>query len=210
MSLARPKIDVSLLPDSAMDARAPLWWGNLFLIFIETTTMGLLVASYFYIRRNFWEWPPPRVDEFPPMLDPSPALTAGTLNLILLVLSLIPMYFTDLAARRHDRRRVATGLMILVGITLVSVVLRFFEFRGTHFRWSDNAYASVVWGILVMHLVYLLIAAGEFLIMGLWALRHPIDPKHALDITLAGGYWYWLTGIWLPVYVILYWYPRWS
>ena len=43
-----------------MDARAPMWWGNLLLIFIETMTMGLLVASYFYIRRNFWEWPPPR------------------------------------------------------------------------------------------------------------------------------------------------------
>jgi hypothetical protein len=54
MRQAHDTLDVSSLPDSALDARSPVWWGNLLLICIETTTMVLLIACYFYIRRNFW------------------------------------------------------------------------------------------------------------------------------------------------------------
>src|SRR5688500_4319330 len=99
----RPEIDASKLPDSAMDAEAPLWWGNLLLILIETTTMALLIATYFYVRRNFWEWPPPRVDAGPPMRDPVPELGYATVNMILLLVSCVPMYLTDQSARRRER-----------------------------------------------------------------------------------------------------------
>ena len=55
----RPAIDVSNTPDAVFGARSPVWWGNTLLILIESTTMVLLIASYFYIRQNFDEWPHP-------------------------------------------------------------------------------------------------------------------------------------------------------
>jgi cytochrome c oxidase subunit III len=211
MSLAPRKIDASLLTDSVWDARAPLWWGNTLMIFIETVTMVLLFASYFYVRRNFWEWPPPRVDQGPPMLEPVPKLLAGTINVVMIVLSCAVMYWTDQAARKTDRPKVTVGLIIMTLVTLASLVLRGFEFKDLHFRWDDNAYASNVWAILFMHLVYLIGAFGEFVIVLIWCLlRRPFDEKHGLDVTLMGGYWYWLVGIWVPAYFIVYWYPRWS
>ena len=208
---AHRQIDASKITDSAWDANAPLWWGNLLMILIETSTMMLLYAGYFYVRRNFWEWPPPRVDNGPPLLDPSPKLLAATINMVMLALSCLVVYWMDQAARKTDKRNVTIGLAVMVAVALISLVLRYFEFRDVHFRWDDNAYASAVWGILFMHLIYVLAGVGEFVIMLLWCLLRPhFDEKHGLDVTLMGGYWYWVVGIWAIGYVIVFWYPRWS
>jgi hypothetical protein len=41
-----------------------------------------------------------------------------------------------------------------------------------------------------------------------WLLTHPIDEKHAMDVTLAGGFWYWVAGTGAVLYVVLFWGPR--
>jgi cytochrome c oxidase subunit III len=203
-------IDASKLPDQAWDAHAPLWWGNLLLMCIETTSMALLFATYFYVRRNFWEWPPPLTGTVPPILHPIPRLGAATINTILLVASCIPMYWTDMAARKKERNRVILGLSILCAVGIVSSLLRWREFDDVYFKWNENAYGSAVWTILGTHLIYILTGLGEFCLMLIWALTHEFEDKHGLDVTLMGGFWYWLAGIWVVTYVIVYWYPRWS
>jgi heme/copper-type cytochrome/quinol oxidase subunit 3 len=72
------------------------------------------------------------------------------------------------------------------------------------FRWDDNAYGSLIWVILGTHMTYLLAAAAEFFIMALWVTRHQFDPKHALDVTLLGGYWYWTVATWVLCYATVY------
>ena len=61
---------------------------------------------------------------------------------------------------------------------------------------------------LALHLTYQLAAAGEFLVMGAWVARHGLDEKHALDVTLAGGFWYWVAATGVVVYVVIFWGPR--
>ena len=204
-----PHLDVSKVPEHAMDARAPLWWGNLLMILIETTTVVLLLASYFYIRRNYEHWPPPRVDRDPPMLHTQPYLGAATVNMLLMVLSCLPMYWTDMAARRKDRRKVVIGLLFMTVVALATCGIRWLEFKAVHFKWNENAYASVVWTLLGLHLIYLIGAALEFAIMLAWIVLRGIDEKHALDVTLAGGYWYWTAGTWVVAYLVVFWSPRW-
>ena len=36
------------MPDHAFSHHAPIWWGNLLMIFIEGTAFAILAASYFY------------------------------------------------------------------------------------------------------------------------------------------------------------------
>src|SRR3954470_19171037 len=91
----RPELDVSALPDSAFDWRDPVWWGNTLLTIIETVTIALMIASYFYVRRNYEVFPPPKVDVSPPIYNTAPRLLAGTINLVLMVLACAPMYITD-------------------------------------------------------------------------------------------------------------------
>ena len=202
----RRVLDVSVLPNSAMDSYAPVWWGNALLIFIESTTVVLLIASYFYLRRNFTEWPPPQTRTVPAIYHPVPDLLIPTIELVLIVLSCIPMYLTDMAARRNEGDRVKLGLMLMVGFGVVLIAMRFFELQSEHlkFRWDDNAYGSIIWTIVATHLTYLLAGTAEFFIMVAWIVRHSFDPKHGLDVTLLGGYWYWTAATWVACYGVVY------
>src|SRR2546423_13992521 len=205
----QPKIDVSHLPEHAMDSRATLWWGNALMMMIEPTTVVLLLAVGFYSRRNFTDAsPPPRVNEQPIIYDPVPRLTLGTINTILIVASCALMYWTDMAARRLDTKKSRVGLAIMLGVATVACAMRWFEFPKFFFKWDENAYASIVWWTLAMHFVYLLAAVGEFAFMLIWVLRRPMDEKHALDTTLAGGYWYWVAATWAVTYAVIYFGPR--
>ena len=202
----RRVLDVSKLPNTAMGSRAPVWWGNTLLMFIESTTVMLLLVSYFYLRRNFTQWPPPQPNAFPPLFRPVPDLMIPLVESVLLLLSMLPMYLTNRAARLNSSKGVKTGLVILFAITLVAIALRFMEMRSSHlkFRWDDNAYGSLVWTILGLHLTYLLGAAAEFFIIGLWIFRHDLDPKHGLDVTLMGIYWYWTVATWVLCFATVY------
>ncbi|HEX4793330.1 MAG TPA: cytochrome c oxidase subunit 3 [Humisphaera sp.] len=199
-------LDVSGLPEEGQDSREPVWWGNALLIIIESMTILLLLVSYFYIRRNFTEWPPPQPRTIPPLFHPVPDLPLPTIELVVMIASCFLMYWTDMAARRDDAPRTKLGLWIMLAICLGLIVLRFLEMRSSHlkFRWDDNAYGSVIWVILGTHLTYLLGAAAEFFIMLLWIIRHALDPKHGLDVTLAGGYWYWATIVWILCYATVF------
>jgi heme/copper-type cytochrome/quinol oxidase subunit 3 len=204
----RPMIDVSGLPESAFDWRDPVWWGNTLLMMIETVTIALIIASYFYIRRNYEVFPPPKVDVSPPIYDTAPRLLWGTINLVLMVLACAPMYVTDQFARRKRRGAAIFGLILMGLVGALCTWLRFKEFQGVYFWWNDNAYASCVWLMLGTHLTYLLATTVEFLLMLAWVVTHELDPHHALDITLCGGYWYWTAGVFCVVYAVIYFAPR--
>jgi cytochrome c oxidase subunit III len=197
-------LDVSHLPESAWDAKAPLWWANTLLLVIETSMFGILAASYFYVRMNFQEWPPPHVNRLPVLYDTNPDLLWGTINSALLLLSCIPVFFLDKAARRLDSAGVKRGLTILILTGCVAIALRFLEFKAIHFLWDDNAYASVVWMLLGAHLLHLIVASLEGFVTATHVFTHRLDEKRALDVTVSCAYWYWVVGIWLITYGLVY------
>src|SRR5947209_11805396 len=99
---ARRVLDVSGLPHHSFE-KDSVWWGNWGLLAIETTMFAIAIATYFYVRQNFQLWPPPLTDTQPPELRPLPYLTVATLNMLLLVISCVPMILTDLADRKSTR-----------------------------------------------------------------------------------------------------------
>src|SRR3954470_19336918 len=189
---ARRTIDVSHLPQGSFDARSPLWWGNLLMLMIESTMFAILVASYFYLRMNFQEWPPPQVNTNPPIYNTKPDLGFATANTLLLLASCIPMAWIDRAARKRNQGAVKIGLLICLAIGILAIVLRFQEFYAIKFKWDDNAYASAVWTILGMHLLHLIVASFECLFIATFTFSCPMDDSHALDVTVLAVYWYWL------------------
>lgn len=208
MSAQRTTLDVSGLPKHAFDTKTQLWWGNLFLLFIETTMFGLVVAAYFYFRQNFITWPPPHSDSPPYLLEPVPRLMLPTINLVVIILSVLPMAWADAAARRLDRRAVRTALMFVMLFGATATVLRFYEFRSLIWSWDSNAYGSISWTILALHLVHLIVGTLEDVFLFTWVLWRPLDENHALDITVTAVYWYWVVGTWLVLYPVVYLSPR--
>jgi cytochrome c oxidase subunit 3 len=207
---ARSVIDVSRLPSTEMDHRSPIWWGNNLLLVIETTMFGLIVAAYFYFRVvDFHQWPPPRSSHNPMMLVPNPALTIPTINLAILLLSCFPAYIVDRACFRKQSVVVTLNLLITIALGMICIGLRFLEFKSLQFRWDENAYSSVVWTILGIHLAHLITGTCENALMAAWALAKGLDAKHFRDIRITTLYWFWIAGIWVLLYVMIYWFPRW-
>ena len=204
----RRTIDVAHLPDEVFGERATVWWGNTLMLCIETATLAVLLVSYFYLRMNFDQWPPPKVDAYPPIAHPVPDLGVSTLNVLLLIASVFAMAWTHRAAHKLNRGRVLLGLGVMFAASALVTWLRWKEFPATKFWWNDNAYASIVWLIIGMHLLYSLAGAGEFLVMGLWVMTRKLDEAHALDVTLAGIYWYWVAGTGVVIYLVVYWGAR--
>jgi len=209
MTNSRSVIDVSDLPPSALDHRSPIWIGNALLLLIETTMFAILVAAYFYLRQNFEDWPPPQTNYYVPNFHPSPDLFWGTLNLVVILTAGFFMLLSDWAALRMDRAKTLLWGGLNVLFALIAIAVRFREFWGTQFRWDDNAYSGVVWGILFMHLLHLMVGASEDLMMFAYITVHGLDDKHARDVRVTAVYWYWIAGIWIPLYAILYFGPYW-
>jgi cytochrome c oxidase subunit 3 len=206
--ISSPALDVSRLPESVLDHRSLVWWGNLLLILIETTMFALLVAAYFYLRPQFSPWPPPQVDGPVPILRPVPALKIPTINLVLLIATLVPMILADRACLRRDARATQRALEIFVVLGLACIALRFREFTALRVRWDDNAYASLVWTTVAMHLLHLIVGLCEFIMMLVWILVKGLDVKHARDVRVTAVYWYWIVGTWIILYSILFIGPR--
>src|SRR3954470_20606547 len=93
-------LDVARLPESSFGTRAPLWWGNTLLLFIETTMFALLAATYFYLRMDFEQWPPVQPHTQPPMYHPLPDLPIPTAILALQLLGCGSMAAVHIAALR--------------------------------------------------------------------------------------------------------------
>ena len=204
---ARTIIDVSGLPHHEFDTYDPVWWGNNFLLAIESSMFAILIATYFYLRQNFAQWPPPLATLNAP-LKPLPDLFYGTTNTILLLLSCLPMIVADRSARRGARPLTQAMLIVCLLCGVAAITLRSFEFSAMYFRWDANAYGSIVWFMLGMHMMHLLTLTSETTLLMIWTFTREFDMKHRVDIVTLAVYWYWVVGIWLLIYAIVYFAPR--
>ncbi|MFN2532581.1 MAG: heme-copper oxidase subunit III [Pyrinomonadaceae bacterium] len=203
----RTVIDVSELPHHGFDTLDPVWWGNNCLLAIETSMFAITTVTYFYLRQNFTEWPPPLAQLTAP-LNPLPDLGFGTANLALLLFSCLPMVMVDVATRRGYRPTVQFGLVVCLLLGFAAIALRSFEFAAVKFRWDSNAYGSIVWFLLGLHFAHLITLTLETFLLALWSGVREFDLKHRLDITALAIYWYWVTAMWIVIYSVIYLSPR--
>ncbi len=201
-------LDVAELPSTVFDVSAPLWWGNLLLLFIETAMFGILATIYFSVMMNTEPFPPPRVDHLPVLYDPVPDLFLPTVGLAILLISLIPCIWLDLSARRRQSRSANIAIVLTLILTLAAIAVRYYEFDSLHFKWNDNAYGSITWMILGMHLLHIIALATEDIFLMIWMFTKGMDDKHALDLTVTAVYWYWIVGMWVLLYGLVYLVPR--
>jgi len=197
----RPVVEVAVLDDQGFSYHAPIWWGNRLMIFIEGAAFAILAASYFYFRRTFDAWPPPRT-----ML---PDLGVSSINLLLLVVSAAPFWY---AARLAFEQKGPTviGAWLTVGVLfgIAAIVLRFYEFAALHTRYDSNAYGSITWSILAVHLAHLLAGTIETFLIALVMFVGPVDRKHYADATVMAVYWYFIVISWVALYAIVFVAPR--
>ncbi len=200
MSEQRRTLDVSGLPRVGFDHHNLLWWGTLGFMVIEGFTLVLMVASYFYLRINEFDWPPGRT--------PDPDLLIPTINTLLLVATMVPLRLVEKAARRYDRRTVVRWLAVGTAMSAVTVVLRWFELEALNARWDTHAYGSAAWGVVALHSTLLVTDLVETGCFTLLFARGPAERKLYPDVTEAAFYQYFLSMSWVVLYFVIYWAPR--
>lgn len=200
MSARRTALDVSELPTVTFGHRSLLWWGTVGFMVIEGFTLTLMVASYFYLRLNEFDWPPGRT--------PDPRLLIPTLSAVLLLLIMVPLHFAKKAAKRMDRAGVVRMLLIGAAMSAVVAGLRWFELVALQVRWDAHAYASAAWGVVVLHSTLVLVDVFETGTLGALFLTGKAKRKHYPDVGDAADYQYFLSLSWVPAYFVIYWGPR--
>lgn len=198
----RQIIDIASLPDHAFGSRSIMWWSTMTIIAIESAVFALVIASYFYLQGNEEAWPPPDTA--------LPGLLWPTINVFILLISLIP---NELAKRASEDMRLGDTRLWMSLASLCSVafvIVRGIEFRHLNVSWDSNAYGSATWTLLgfhTLHLVTDLVDSAVLLVV--MFTRHGDKPRRYVDVSENAFYWYFVVLSWIPIYLVLYWVPRW-
>ena len=197
----RRAVEATALRDEGFRHHAPFWWGSRLVIVIEGGGLAILAFTYFYIWRSFDTWPPTGTKV--------PDLGISTINVVVLLVGILPMWHVAHLALRFERPRLL-GLWLLVCVLFgfTAAILRVMEFKGVHTRWNSNAYGTIVWAILVVHFAHIVAATLETLVLGILMLRGPVQDLHFVDITVNAIYWYFVALSWVGLYLIAFLGPR--
>ena len=197
----RPTLDAVTLTDQGFRQHAPIWWGNRLVMMVEAAGLAILIATYFYIRHNFDSWPPARTQ--------LPDLPIPTLNVAILTISILPMWYAAKLAVKHDKTKVIGALLfVCVVFGIAAAVLRILEFKSVHTGWDTNAYGAIVWSILGVHFAYIIAATFETLIIAILIFAGPVEEKSYVDVKVNAVYWYFVALSWVVFYALLFLAPR--
>ncbi len=195
----RRELNVAELPTVVFSHRSLIWWGTAGLMAIEGTMFAITVASYFYLRTRSSDWPPGLLP---------PRLTAGTLNLAVFLLSLIPNVWTQKVSERRDLKSTQIGLVIMTLIGIVNIALRVWEFPSLMSTWDANAYASVTWMLLGLHTVHVVTDWYDTAVLTVLMFSNRVEGRRFMDTSENADYWYFVVFTWVPIWAVIYLAPR--
>lgn len=194
-------LDASRLQERPADHRHPLWWGFLGMIAIEITVFSILVVSYFYLRMGADAWPPEPL--------PLPELGMPTINTLILLASSGAMLWADRAIKQGKQRQLALALTTGIAMALAFLALKAYEYlHHVGFRWYDHAYGSIVWTIIGFHSAHVMALVLKTMVVAALAWKAYFTEDRRLGVAVNGIYWHFVVLIWIPLYLTLYWAPR--
>jgi cytochrome c oxidase subunit III len=192
----RPELDVSDLPSVAFGSRASIWWGVMGIMAIEGTMFAILAASYFYLRGNAAEWPPTGAFH--------PGLGLTTVDLAILLASLIPTHLAAKAAHQEDLAGIRRWLSVAAALSAAVLVLRAIILSRLTYWWDSHAYGSLIWTTAGFHILHVLTGTFEDLLFVVLLIKGPFEDKHLVDVRVNALYWYFVVLSWVPFYVIFF------
>jgi heme/copper-type cytochrome/quinol oxidase subunit 3 len=193
--------DLAELPTHKFGPSSLTWWGIIGFMVIEGTAFALAFATYFFIMGHEQGWPPEA--------RRAPGLLAGTLFTLLILVSEIPNTWIKKAAEEGDVDTVRDLLPLICAIGAVLLIIRGFEFNSLHVRWTDDAYGSIIWALLLLHTTHILTDWMDTIVLtALIQTPVGVEGRRLVDVSENSLYWRYVWLLWLPIYLLIYWVPR--
>jgi cytochrome c oxidase subunit III len=167
---------------------------------METAGFALACAAYVYLMNSNTQWP---------LGNRAPDLTWGTAQTVLLVGSLIPTWFLARAAKRLDKARVRRLAVIVALLNAAALVIRALEFPHLNTRWDLDAYGSITWALILLHTVHVVTDFVDTGFLTVFLFTHPASTSRLSDVNDDALYWAFVVATWIPIYLLVYWAPRW-
>ena len=196
----RRTLDVAALPDYAFGHQGLIWWGTVGFMVIEGSMFVMVLITYFFLRTRVSEWPPGL---------PNPDATFGTINTLLLLASTVPNQMTKVAAEKLDLRRVRLLLLVCLAFGVAFIAIRVFEFGSLGVRWDTSAYGSIVWFVMGLHTTHIVTDVADTAVLTALVFTGHAEPKRMVDVSENALYWHFIVLIWIPIYLTIYFAPRW-
>jgi heme/copper-type cytochrome/quinol oxidase subunit 3 len=193
--------DLADLPTHKFGTSSLTWWGIIAFMVIEGGFFMLTFAAYFFLMGHEQGWPPEGRQP--------PDVLAGTLFTIVILLSEIPNTMIKKAARAGDIPTIRRLVLVMIAVGTILLVIRGFEFNSLNCRWTDDAYGSIIWALLLLHTTHLITDWGDTVVLG--ALMYtPVayEGRRQVDVDENSLYWRYVWLLWIPIYLMIYWVPR--
>jgi len=201
MSAVTVPTDVALRP-SRSRSHGTAWWGMAMLIATEATIFLVLLASYFFLRATAKEWPLGGIEV--------PELRLALPFSFVLWGSSLPVFWAEAGIRRGNVRRLKAGLFtaFVMGIAFVAYSLK--DFDDLHYGWRDNAYGSIYYLIVGLHLTHVVIGLAMSVVVQLKAWTGRLTRERHVTVEVFGLYWHFVDVVWLFVFPSLFLSPHWQ
>jgi heme/copper-type cytochrome/quinol oxidase subunit 3 len=178
------------------------WWGMVMFVTTEATVFAALLGSYFYIRFQSGQWPPPGIED--------PKLTKVVIMTALLLPSSVPVMWAERGIRKGQRWRLRAGLTITLVLGLGFLAMQAWEYSEDlkKHTLTTDAYSSLFYTITGFHGFH--VAVGLLMVGWLLAasLRGSFGYRRHERVRLTAIYWHFVDLVWVAIFLSLYLSPR--
>ena len=191
-----PVVATTPPPPAIRRSKSLAWWGMMTVIATEGMVFAGLLASYGFLRASAQQWPPAGI--------PLPELPLTGLFSVLLIGSSIPVWLAERAIKRGDVARMRALLLLAWFMAAAFVGHSLYDFVELTFGWTDNAYGSIFYTTVGLHLAHVIIALilGAGLQAKAWANRY--DKEHHTTVEVVSLYWHFVDVVWVFVFSVLF------
>ena len=179
----------------------PLWWGVAGAVAIEAAVVANLLTSYFYLMAQNEHWPPEGTDP--------PDLLWATVVLLVLPISSVTMWWAGKGSDAARKTQLALGVTLSCLLATLALIFRSIQIAAFDIRWDEHAYGSIIWAITGFHFTHVVSAILGTAVVAVLAWRDYFTPERQLSVVVDTLYWYFVAGVFVPIYLVLYWAPRW-
>jgi heme/copper-type cytochrome/quinol oxidase subunit 3 len=175
-------------------------------------TIGLLGVSLFIVSESMfflglflaWFFSRSYSDAWPPAGVMRPPLAPAVFNTIVVLLSTVAIVVADRSIARNDRRKFVAGIAVAAALGVVFMAVQAVEFADLSALAQGSAYGSTFTFLLIFHALRVFVGVTLMTVVLIRAALGQFNSYRRLMVQATAQYWYFITGVWLVVFMVLY------